>query len=105
MVTRRVRVRSRDVVFLKGIVEAGEGLGLGAGPAVPMRGLRILGGASDGVRSVGVHDDGTPLGVVVRRDELDAALWRRALTEGACGVEGEAVRALERRPAGWRVTT
>jgi len=26
MVTRRVRVRARDVVFLKGIVEAGEGL-------------------------------------------------------------------------------
>jgi flavin-dependent dehydrogenase len=63
-----------------------------------MRGLRVLAGAHSGMHEA-------PLGVVVRRCEFDASLWRRACAEGAAAFDGEALLGLERLAGGWRVRT
>ncbi len=68
-------------------------------PSVPMRGLRIIVDGEAGAT------DRTPLGVVVRRSELDASLWRRAAASGVVARDEEGVTALERIAGGWRVTT
>jgi flavin-dependent dehydrogenase len=67
-------------------------------PGAPMRGLRVLAG-----RAVGAHE--SPLGVVVRRCEFDASLWRRARAEGVAAHDGEPLVGLERLVGGWRLTT
>jgi flavin-dependent dehydrogenase len=69
-------------------------------PSVTMRGLRVLLAGGE----VGAHV-GDPLGVVVRRCELDASLWRRAASDGVAAHDGEGVVALERIVGGWRLTT
>jgi flavin-dependent dehydrogenase len=68
-------------------------------PSVPMDGLRILIGGAAGATS------GTPLGVVVRRSEFDASLWRRAGEAGVVARDGEGIVAIERIAGGFRVTT
>ena len=55
-----------------------------------MRGLRVLAGGG-----VGAHE--APLGVVVRRCEFDASLWRRVLADGVLALDGEPLIALDRR--------
>jgi flavin-dependent dehydrogenase len=67
-------------------------------PHVAVRGLRVL-----TAQQVGEHQ--APLGVVVRRCEFDADLWRRALAAGVAASDGEPLRGLERIPGGWRLTT
>jgi flavin-dependent dehydrogenase len=67
-------------------------------PAAPMRGLRVLVGGA-----VGVHEE--PLGVVVRRCDFDAGLWRRAAADGIAARDGEAVTGLAPIDGGWSVTT
>ncbi len=67
-------------------------------PHAPMRGLRVMAG-----RRLGAHE--APLGVVVRRCEFDASLWRQALASGVEGHDGEPVVAVERLPGGWRLRT
>jgi flavin-dependent dehydrogenase len=67
-------------------------------PHAPMRGLRVLAGDT-----VGAH--AAPLGVVVRRCEFDASLWRAAGAAGCATSDGEPLQALERVTGGWRVTT
>jgi flavin-dependent dehydrogenase len=46
-----------------------------------------------------------PLGVVVRRCELDASLWNSARADGVTAADGEPLLGLERSPGGWRLTT
>jgi flavin-dependent dehydrogenase len=67
-------------------------------PHAPMRGLRVLAAGVAG-------EHAAPLGVVVRRCEFDASLWRAAAAAGCEASDGEPVRALERVAGGWRVTT
>lgn len=67
-------------------------------PHVPMRGLRVFAGSACGTR-VG------PLGVVVRRADFDASLWKSASDEGIVVRDGEAVTRAERVPGGWMVVT
>jgi flavin-dependent dehydrogenase len=67
-------------------------------PYATMAGLRVLAGGD-----VGTHTG--RLGAVVRRCEFDASLWRRAVGDGAIGLDGEAVVAIERIEGGWRVAT
>jgi flavin-dependent dehydrogenase len=67
-------------------------------PHVTMRGLRVL-----AARHVGVH--AARLGVVVRRCEFDASLWRRTASDGVAVLDGEPLVALERCAGGWRLTT
>ena len=67
-------------------------------PHAPMRGLRVI---AQGVS--GVHDG--PLGVIVRRCEFDASLWRRAAGDGVVTLDGEPLVALERLDGGWRLRT
>jgi len=67
-------------------------------PHAAMRGLRVL-----TARHLGAH--AASLGVVVRRCEFDASLWRRAASDGVAALDGEPLVALERRAAGWRLTT
>jgi flavin-dependent dehydrogenase len=67
-------------------------------PHVPMRGLRILRQGEAGTTE-------RPLGVVVRRSEFDASLWRRAAACGVRAYDGEGIVALERVVGGWRVVT
>jgi len=67
-------------------------------PHVVIRGLRVV--TAD---RVGTAE--TPLGVVVRRCELDASLWRTAQADGVAAQDGEALLALERIAGGWRLTT
>jgi flavin-dependent dehydrogenase len=67
-------------------------------PSVPMRGLRVLGGDA-----VGTHE--AELGVVVRRCDFDASLWRAAAADGVVARDGEAVIGLARIDGGWAVTT
>ena len=91
-------------------------------PHATMRGLRVLASAGvadvPGARGVNVGDPvggaaaattiGTtvaPLGVVVRRCEFDASLWRRVVGDGVAAFEGEPVVALERVDGGWRLRT
>jgi flavin-dependent dehydrogenase len=80
-------------------IEALARIGVGVDvPCVSMRGLRIL---ADG--RVGAHE--ADLGVVVRRSEYDASLWRHAKDEGVVAHDREPVTLLERIAGGWRVTT
>ncbi len=80
-------------------LDALEGIGVPLSvPSVPMRGLRIFAGGACGTHV-------SPLGVVVRRAEFDASLWRGALDEGVVARDGEAVTGLERLPGGWKVST
>jgi flavin-dependent dehydrogenase len=67
-------------------------------PHVAIRGLRVL--TADGV---GVEE--APLGVVVRRCELDASLWATARADGVAASDGEPLLGLERSAGGWRLTT
>jgi flavin-dependent dehydrogenase len=67
-------------------------------PHVAMRGLRVL--TAD---HVGVGE--APLGVVVRRCELDASLWDAARSDGVTSSDGEPLVGLERLPGSWRLTT
>jgi flavin-dependent dehydrogenase len=67
-------------------------------PSVPMRGLRIFAGDACGTHV-------SPLGVVVRRAEFDASLWKAALDEGVVARDGEAVTGVERSSGGWNVST
>ncbi len=78
-------------------------------PHVKMLGLRVLDGEAAGssawsdVRSAGAGEAG--LGVVVRRSELDASLWRRAASDGVRAQDDEALTNLTRVPGGWEITT
>jgi flavin-dependent dehydrogenase len=76
---------------------AAVGVGLEV-PHAPMHGLRVL-----AAKAVGEH--AAPLGVVVRRCEFDASLWRAAAASGCVTSDGEPLRGLERVAGGWRVTT
>jgi menaquinone-9 beta-reductase len=67
-------------------------------PHVRLRGLRVV-----TAEHVGQHE--APLGVVVRRCELDASLWGMAVADGVAGSDSEALTGLERIPGGWRMTT
>jgi flavin-dependent dehydrogenase len=67
-------------------------------PHVVIRGLRVL--TKD---HVGVEH--APLGVVVRRCELDASLWRVVRADGVEAADGERLVGLERGPGGWRLMT
>jgi flavin-dependent dehydrogenase len=68
-------------------------------PNAVMRGVRLLRGDE-----IGVHA-GDELGVVVRRSEFDAMLWRRAREDGVHASDGEGLVALERVREGYRLTT
>ena len=67
-------------------------------PFVPMRGVRVLFRGSVGETSC-------PMGVVVRRLEHDARLLEHARLDGVEVREGESVKAIERLPGGFRITT
>jgi menaquinone-9 beta-reductase len=67
-------------------------------PRADMRGLRVLAGGA-----VGTHE--APLGVVVRRCEFDASLWRQAASDGVLTFDGEPLVAVERITTGWRLET
>jgi flavin-dependent dehydrogenase len=67
-------------------------------PHVRMRGMRVL-----AEEHVGLHE--ASLGVVVRRCEFDASLWRKALADGVVARDGEPLVDLARIPGGWRLTT
>jgi flavin-dependent dehydrogenase len=67
-------------------------------PFVPMRGLRILAEGRAGTHAA-------DLGIVVRRSEFDASLWRCAAADGVAAHDGEALVTLDRIVGGWRVTT
>jgi flavin-dependent dehydrogenase len=67
-------------------------------PHVPMRGLRVFAGDACGTHV-------SPLGVVVRRAEFDASLWKAAADAGVVVHDGEAVTGVERLPGGWKVST
>ena len=75
-------------------------------PHVTMRGLRVLDGEDGGASAwggTGAREAG--LGVVVRRSELDASLWRRAAGDGVRAHDGEALVDLARVPGGWEIVT
>lgn len=67
-------------------------------PSVAMDGVRVLHGEAVG-ESVG------PLGIVIRRTELDAQLLERARRDGAHVREGEGLVGIERRRRGFVLTT
>ena len=67
-------------------------------PHVPMRGLRVFAGDACGTHV-------SPLGVVVRRAEFDASLWKEASDAGVVVQDGEAVTGVERCAGGWKVST
>ncbi len=67
-------------------------------PSVPMKGVRVIAGDAAG-------ETMAPMGVVVRRSELDASLLARAGREGVVVREGDGVRALDRIAGGFRLTT
>jgi flavin-dependent dehydrogenase len=67
-------------------------------PHVRMRGLRVR--IADHV-----GEQEAPMGVVVRRCELDASLWRSAGAQGVAASDGEALLGLERLTGAWRLTT
>jgi flavin-dependent dehydrogenase len=69
-------------------------------PHVTMRGLRVLDGRTEGASVYSSR-----LGVVVRRSEFDASLWRRAEGDGVVAHDGEALVDLARVPGGWELTT
>jgi flavin-dependent dehydrogenase len=65
---------------------------------VVMRGLRVLAG-----NDAGVHRE--PIGIVIRRAEFDASLWRSAARDGVAASDSEPLTAIERIPGGWRMAT
>ena len=67
-------------------------------PSVPMRGLRIVLNGQVGATQ-------QSLGVVIRRSEFDASLWRRAAALGVRAFDGEGIVALERIVGGFKVVT
>jgi len=73
-------------------------------PHVTMRGLRVLDGEEGGA-SEWAPSAGAGLGVVVRRSEFDADLWRRAAAEGVHAADGEGLVELARIPGGWEIST
>ena len=75
-------------------------------PHVTMRGLRVLDGETHGASAwSGTGDREHALGVVVRRSELDASLWRRAAGDGVRAYDNEALVDLARVAGGWEITT
>jgi flavin-dependent dehydrogenase len=83
-------------------------------PHVTMRGLRVIDGEKRGASAWGERERratgaeagrATRLGVVVRRSEFDASLWRRAAAEGVRAYDDEGLVALVRVPGGWEITT
>jgi flavin-dependent dehydrogenase len=68
-------------------------------PLSPMRGLRVIEGASSASSRT------VDLGIVVRRDEFDHALLLRAAQDGVQVLEGHALSHLERIPSGHRLRT
>jgi flavin-dependent dehydrogenase len=80
-------------------LDALEAIGVGLDvPHAPMQGLRVLAGERSGAHQA-------PLGVVVRRCEFDASLWRRAALDGVRTLDGEPLVALDRIDGGWRLRT
>src|SRR5262249_777303 len=67
-------------------------------PSAVMRGIRVLRG--DEVGTYVGHE----LGIVVRRSEFDASLWRRAREAGVQAADGEGLTSLERVRDGFRLT-
>ncbi len=84
-------------------------------PHVTMRGLRVLDGDARGASAWGAREPGQAgrktdaaeagLGVVVRRSELDASLWRRAAGDGVRAYDDEGLVELARVPGGWEIVT
>jgi flavin-dependent dehydrogenase len=87
-------------------------------PHVTMRGLRVLDGPERGASQWsarggderadarsrrGAGESG--LGVVVRRNEFDASLWRRAAGDGIRAYDNEALIGLTRVAGGWEIAT
>ena len=73
-------------------------------PHVTMRGLRVLDGeqrAARGEACAWLEASG----VVVRRSEFDASLWRARRRGGVRAHDGEALVDLARVPGGWELTT
>ncbi|MFW6049851.1 MAG: NAD(P)/FAD-dependent oxidoreductase [Myxococcota bacterium] len=68
-------------------------------PHVPIDGVRVRYG------DVATEHRRPGMGVVIRRDELDHALWRAAGAAGVATRDGERVVGLERDGAGWVVRT
>jgi len=68
-------------------------------PSVPIDGVRVRYGDA-----VSEHDR-PGMGVVIRRDEFDHALWRAAGRTGATMRDGEKVTGVERERDAWLVTT
>ncbi len=79
-------------------VLAAIGVDLAEVPSVPMNGVRVLFGDR-------VGETVAPMGVCVRRTELDAHLLRRAEAEGVHVREGEGLTALDRDHAGFVLGT
>jgi flavin-dependent dehydrogenase len=73
-------------------------------PKVPMQGLRVLDGRDVGASRMNGHST-EALGVVVRRCQFDASLWRRAAADGVGAHDGEGLVDLARVPGGWEITT
>lgn len=67
-------------------------------PSVEMRGVRVI--SSDDV-----GETQHPMGIVVRRTELDAQLLGDARADGVAVREGEGLRTIERIDGGHRITT
>jgi menaquinone-9 beta-reductase len=68
-------------------------------PQVPIRGVRVLLG--DGVGQSSAEG----IGVVVRRSEFDAILWREAARLGVRALDGQAVVDMEKDGDGWALST
>jgi flavin-dependent dehydrogenase len=80
-------------------VKALDALGVPLGvPSVSMRGVRVLAGDE-------VGETEAPMGVVVRRSELDAHLLEAARAGGVDVRDGEGVTAIARVQGGFRITT
>jgi menaquinone-9 beta-reductase len=83
-------------VGLDVLAEAGYALNV---PHVPIEGVRVRYGAT-------CTEHRRPgMGVVVRRDEFDASLWRAAAAAGVHTRDGERVVGLDREGDGWIVRT
>lgn len=68
-------------------------------PFVRMRGLRILDSGEAGAY------DRSDLGVIVRRSEFDASLWRMCERDGVAVSDREGLVGLEKISGGWRLVT
>lgn len=69
-------------------------------PYVPMHGLRVLAGEAPPRTTIAPS-----LGVVVRRNEFDARLFRTVAADGVRAHDGEALLGLDRIPGGFRLRT